>query len=307
MLIEVIIFILASLVLIKSAEYTVGIVSHFARFLRLTEFVTSFIVVAFVAALPDAIISITAALSGHSDLGAGTLLGGNLADMTLILGLSVLATHQLVLKSKIVRNDLYFGGLALMPILLGLDGTVSRIDGVVLLVLGIAYIFVLLREREYFTKPYQNGQFLARQGIFFVLCIALMLISAHFIVSSATTIAQQLGVSELLIGLILVALGTTLPEFVFAIQSIRKGHPQLAVGDILGNVVVDACILMGIISIIQPITISLPSWAVLGVFTALGVSFSLMFLRTDNLLSKNEALALVLFYIAFVVAQLFVW
>jgi cation:H+ antiporter len=125
-------------------------------------------------------------------------------------------------------------------------------------------------------------------------------------VQSSHVFALSLNIPSLLIGLVLVALGTTLPEFTFSLQSVRKGHADLAIGDLLGTVVVDACIIMGITALIAPITVNLFILSVIGVFTAFAIAFALIFMRTDGILSKNEALALVLFYIAFVVTQILI-
>ncbi|MEM3154285.1 MAG: hypothetical protein QW165_01825 [Candidatus Woesearchaeota archaeon] len=305
MLKEVIIFVIGCLVLVKSAEYTVRSIVHLARAIRLTEFVTSFILVAVVAALPDAFISITSAISGNAPLGVGTLLGGNIADLTLILGLVALAGNPIRIHSSIVKKDLYFAALAILPIMLGVDGQISRLDGIILLSAGIIFLLVLLKERQYFTKPYKNGNFVVKNTFIFFASIAVMLVSAHFIVESGTSLAVMLNVPSILLGAVLLGLGTTLPEFMFSLQSIRKGHADLAIGDLLGNVVIDSCILMGIVALIAPISIELVTWGALGIFTAFSMAFALIFMRSDGILSKNEAMALILFYVAFVVTQIF--
>lgn len=301
---EVLLLILGCIVLIKSAEYAVKAASHLARFMRLTEFVTSFILVAFVSSLPEGFISIISALQKQPSIGLGTLLGGNIADLTLILGLVTLAGHPIRIHSSIVKKDLYFIALIMLPIILGLNGTLSRLDGIILLASGIIFMIVLLKERTHFHKPFENKDHWLKNLAIFTISVALMLLSAHFIVKSTTGIATMLGISQLIIALVLIALGTTLPEFVFSLQSIRKGHSELAIGDLLGTVVVDACIIMGIMAIITPITINLYALSIVGVFTLFAAVFAVLFMRTDSMLTKNEALALILFYIAFVAVQI---
>ena len=301
---EVLIFIIGCILLVKSAEYAVKSVAHIARFLRLTEFVTSFILVALVSSLPEGFISIIAALRGDPAIGVGTLLGGNIADITLILGLVALAGHPIKIHSNIIKKDLYFAILMLLPIILGLNGILSRLDGIVLLGAGIIFMIVLLKEREYFHTPFEMRDHWLRHLSIFAASIAVMLFSAHFIVQSSHTIALGLSIPSLLIGLVLVALGTTLPEFTFSLQSVRKGHGDMAIGDLLGTVVVDACIIMGITAIIAPIAINIFILSIIGVFTLFAVIFALLFMRTDNILTKNEAITLIFFYLAFVVAQI---
>ncbi len=303
---EVLIFIIGCTVLVKSSEYAVKSVAHLARFFRLTEFVTSFILVAFVSSLPEGFISIISALRGDPGIGMGTLLGGNIADLTLILGLVALAGHPIKIHSSIIKKDLYFAILLLLPIILSLNGTLSRLDGAILLSAGIIFMLVLLKERGYFHKPYEDRNHWLKQISIFSVSVALMILSAHYIVQSTHAMALGLGVPSLIIGLILVALGTTLPEFTFSLQSVKKGHGDLAIGDILGAVVVDACIIMGITALITPIAVNVFLISIIGLFTAFAVIFALTFMRTDSMLSKNEALALVLFYIAFIVVQILI-
>lgn len=300
---EVIIFIVACIVLLKSAEYAVKSIEHIARFLKLTEFVTSFILVAIVSAMPEGLISIVSSLNGDPGIGVGTLLGGNIADLTLILGLVTLAGHPIKIHSSIIKKDLYFAILILLPIILGLNGVLSRLDGIILLAAGLGFIFVLLKERQYFHKPFQMKDHWLKHFVIFGISIAIMLLSAHFIVQSSHALSLEIGIPSLMIGLVLVALGTTLPEFIFSLQSVRKGHGDMAIGDLLGVVVVDACIMMGILALISPITLNIFVLSIIGVFTFLAVLFALLFMRSDGMLTKNEAMAMVFFYIAFVVVQ----
>src|SRR5574341_1164321 len=184
MLKEVLIFIVGCFLLVKSAEYAVKSVAHLARYLRLTEFVTSFILVAFVSSLPEGFISVIAAIGGDPSIGVGTLLGGNIADLTLILGLVALAGHPVRIHSSIIKKDLYFAVLMLLPILLMLNGVISRTDGIILLSAGAIFMLVLLREREYFHKPFEMKDHWLKHLIIFAICIEVMLISANYIVGS---------------------------------------------------------------------------------------------------------------------------
>jgi len=303
---EVILFIIACLVLVKSAEYAVKSIEHIAKFLKSTEFVTSFLLVAVVSALPEGLIGLMSLLKGDPGIGIGTLFGGNIADLTLILGLVTLAGHPLKIHSSIVKKDLYFAILTLLPIILGMNGILSRTDGIILLAAGIGFIILLLKERQYFHKPFQNKDHLLKNLAKFLISITLMLVSAYFIVQSSHAIAINIGIPSIIIGLIMVALGTTLPEFIFSLQSVRAGHGEMAIGDLLGVVVVDACIMMGLIALISPVLINIFYLSIIGVFTLFAVIFALLFMRSDGMLTRNEAVAMVFFYIAFVIVQLLI-
>lgn len=300
---EVIVFLIACAVLYKSGAYAVKSVAHLARTMHATEFVTSFILIAFISSLPEAFISIVSALEGDPSLGIGTLLGSNIADLTIILGIIGLAGKKLSIHSSIIRRDIYFVALTVLPVLLGLDGTLSRIDGIFLLATGIIFIYILMRERSYFHQEKREYDHLFKSITVLIVSLALLLVSAHAIVWSTHSLAVGLGVSSIIIGLVFTALGTTLPELTFSLQSIKKKHASLALGDILGVVVVDATIMVGITALIAPIALNLAIFGIVALFTVFAAVFAMLFMRSGKMLSQEESLALIFFYIAFVLVQ----
>jgi len=300
---EVIVFLIACVVLYKAGAYAVKAVTHLARMFHATEFVTSFILIAFISSLPEAFISIISAIKGDPSLGIGTLLGSNIADLTLILGIIGLVGRGLPIHSSIIRKDFYFVGLTILPVLLGIDGVLSRIDAVVLILAGLIFVYVLMKERPYFHQEHHEHDHLVKSSITLVLSLSALLLAAHAIVWSTHSLAIGLGVSSILIGLVFTALGTTLPELTFSLQSIKKKHASLALGDILGVVVVDATIMIGITALIAPITLNLFLFGIVGVFTLFAAIFAMLFMRSEKTLSQEESLALIFFYVAFVVAQ----
>src|SRR3989344_2641716 len=186
---EVIVFLVACFVLYKAGFYAVKSVTHLARALRVTEFVTSFILIAFISSLPEAFISIVAAFEGDPSLGIGTLLGSNIADLTLILGIVGLAGRGLRIHSSIIRKDIYFVALTILPVLLGIDGTLSRIDAIVLLCAGIGFAYVLIKERAYFHEEHHEHDHLLKSVIVLLVSLAALLLSAHAIVWSTHSLA----------------------------------------------------------------------------------------------------------------------
>ena len=300
---EVIVFLVACVVLYKSGAYAVKAVAHLARVMHATEFVTSFILIAFVSSLPEAFISIVSAIKGDPSLGIGTLLGSNIADLTLILGIVGLAGKRLPIHSSIIRRDIFFVALTILPVLLGLDGTLSRIDAVALITAGIAFVYVLMKERPYFHEEHHEYNHLAKSITVLIVSLTLLLLSANAIVWSTHSLAIGLGVSSILIGLVFTALGTTLPELTFSLQSIKKKHASLALGDILGVVVVDATIMVGITALIAPITLNLAIFGIIALFTVFAAVFAMLFMRSGEKLNQEESLALIFFYLAFVLVQ----
>lgn len=304
---EVLIFILCSILLVKAAQYAVRSVGKLARVMRLTEFITAFILVAIISALPETFIAVLAALEGAPTMGAGTLLGSNVADLTIILGLVGLAGHPVRVRSSLIKRDLWLAAIVLLPIILALiGGELSRIDGAILVAAGTGFIILMIKEQKYFHKPFkEKNHWIFQLGVF-ITSLGIMIIAAHFIVTSSVGIATALQIPNLLVGVILVALGTTLPELTFSLRAVKEGHSEAGIGDLLGVVVVDATLVMGIVALVSPFTINIFLWSVIGVFTAFAVGFALLFMKTDSVLSKNESMALILFYVAFVIAQILI-
>lgn len=304
MLKEVAIFAICVFILIQASRYAVRSIGKLSRAMHLTEFFTAFILVAVISALPETFIAILAAIDGVPTIGAGTLLGSNFADLTLILGLVGLAGHPVRIRSSLIKRDLWLAGIVLLPIILALiGGQLSRIDGAILIATGVAFIILMLKEQKHFHKPFREKNHWVFQIGIFLASIGVMLIAAHFVVNSSVQIAQQLNLSTLLVGIVMVALGTTLPELTFSIRAVKEGHGEAGIGDLLGVVVVDATIVMGAVALVAPFTINVFLWSVQAVFTSMAIAFALMFMKTDSFLSKNESMALILFYVAFVITQ----
>ena len=212
------------------------------------------------------------------------------------------------------RSSIYAGIIALLPLLLILDGKVSRIDGVILILAFIFYFHRLLSQEERFTKILSNvfnrGKvgpklFLKDLGLFLG-GVCLLLLSAEGIVFSASHFATTLNLPLVIIGIFLVALGTTLPEMSFGMRSIIMGHKEMILGDVMGSVVVNSTLVLGLVALICPFAIPNFSPYFIGIiFTAAAVLFFLIFTRTaDQIITKKEAIFLLGIYITFVICEL---
>jgi len=203
--------------------------------------------------------------------------------------------------------------LAFLPILLMLDGIISRVDAVVLL-LGLAFYYSQLREQQQrFTKVFTNKLrrdwtgfklFLKDLGAFLGGIVAI-LIAAEGIVWSASELAIWLGFPLVLVGALIVALGTNLPELIFGLRAIALEHPQMVVGGIMGSVVANSTLVLGATVLISPLEIlSIHPYLVGIVFTVLTLFFFAVFSRTDREVKRGEALILLLIYILFVIFEI---
>lgn len=293
------------IVVIKSADYAVSYASKVAQGLRISGYMVGFLLIAVICALPETFISVTAALEGTPSLGLGTLFGSNVADLTLIFALVVLFSKRSEIKaeSKIVKNGLLYIIVLSVPILLGLNGYFSRIDGVLLISAGIIfYTFMLNRER---TKGFlQRRHFSFKYFILFLVSLAVLLAAADFSVKNALAMAHNLNINPVLVGMFIIALGTTLPELFLSIKAVRENHEGLAIGDILGNVITDATIVIGIVALISPFSFNQRIAYITGIFMVFAAIILFYLMRTGRVLTKKESFLLLFFYLLFILTEI---
>jgi len=311
----VLIFLACCVLLYFSGEWVVGGLMRMARFLGWREFVVAFFVMAFAASLPNLFIGITSALHKIPQLSFGDVAGNNLVALTIAIALAVLISKkELPAESRTVQTTSIFTIIAaLLPLLLILDGKLSRIDGILLIAFFIFYLFWLFSKRERFTKIYDTQKipiikefklFLKDLGKL-ILGIMLLIIAAQGIVASAQFFAKSFDITLVLIGVLITGLGSALPEIYFAVASAKRGETWMILGDLMGAVIVPATLVLGIVALIHPIEISdFSPLAIARFFLIISALFFLFFVRTDRKITKKEALFLLSIYLIFVLVEI---
>jgi len=315
MILYIVIFLICCALLYFSGNWVVGGLMRMARFLGWKEFVVAFFVMALAASLPNLFLGITSALRGVPELSFGDVAGNNLVALTLAIALAVLiGRKELPAESRTVQTTSIFTIIAaILPLILILDGNLSRIDGMLLIALFGSYIAWLFSKKERFTKIYDTHKipilkefkvFLADLGRV-ILGIILLLAAAQGIVASAQFFAIGFNLSLILIGVLITGLGNALPEVYFAIVSARKGETWMILGNLMGAVIVPATLVLGIVALIHPISgVDFSPFAIARFFLIISAIFFLFFLRTGQRLSKKEALFLLGIYLIFVVVEI---
>ena len=291
--------------LIKGATLATKYASQLARSFNLSSYTIGFIVVAVISILPETFISINAALVGIPSFGLGVLFGSNVADLTLVFALIImLAGRGIQIESKILQNNALFPLLLLLPLALGTDGYYSRTEGVALIVAGAVFYFAALRNG---VSPHRNrfrkGNHALKNVLFLLGSMTLLIFGAHFIVTSATALAYAARVSPILIGMFIVGLGTTMPELLFSLTSIKKHHDALAIGDILGTVLADATVVVGILALVRPFAFPPKIVYLTGACMVAASLLLLYFMRSGRRLTQREAFLLLFCWILFVLVE----
>lgn len=332
----VLLFITSCFLLFWSGSKLVSGLMKMAKFLGWREFVVAFFVMAVAGSAPNLFIGINSALHGIPQLSFGEIVGGNVVDLTLAVALAVLiGGSALPVRSKMVQTSTIFTAvIAVLPLVLILDGNLRRADGLILLFAFGFYIFWLFSKEERFRKVYVNNKHekekepiielkphlweviehkIFRQfGNFFrgfrkvVVALVLLLIASEGIVTSAQAFSDALGVTIPVIGILIIGLGNALPETYFAIVSARKGRTWLILGNLMGAVIICATFILGIVALICPIEITdFSPFAIARVFLIISAVFFLIVVRTGKRITKIEALILLGIYFLFLFAELF--
>lgn len=308
----VLIFFVSIVLLVFSGGKTVESLTRISRFLKLREFIIAFILMAFATSIPELFVGISAALNGIPELSLGNILGANIINLTLAVGLAVLFLGGLEIERETVRRgSILMGTIGLLPLLLIIDGELSRIDGCVLLLAFIFYITWLFDREELFKKVYNdieptiiNFRNFMKDLVFFGGSVVLLLISSQGIVQSAAFFADFLGIGLGIIGIVLVGAGTALPEVYFSIRAGRAGETKMILGNLMGCVVITSTLVLGLVALISPIKIAdFSPFAAARIFLLISILFFLLISRTRSQISRKEGIMLILIYAVFIIFE----
>lgn len=261
MLLAVAAIVVGVALLIWGADRFVDGAASVAKNLRVPPMVIGLTIVSLGTSLPEMIVSAMAALDGNRDLGIGNVLGSNIANIGLVLGITALVI-PLTVKSMTLRREMpVMFMVTLLAFALMADGALSRGDGIILiigLVLLLAWITMLgLRDRDdplvaEFTDSIPDQMSMGMSLLWFVVGLTLLIISSRMVVWGAVEIAHLLGVSDLIIGLTIVAIGTSLPELVASLVSALKGEADLAIGNVIGSNMFNLLAVLAMPALIHP-------------------------------------------------------
>lgn len=316
--------------LIKGADWFVDGASMIAKKFGIPQIVIGLTIVAFGTSAPEAAISITSAVKGSSGLAIGNILGSNIMNIFLILGLCALFTPLAVKKSTLYIEIPFVVVISIALMIMGVIGKqLGWIDGLILWLFFIAFFVYLImlskkdknsmaelqeseKEEE---KPQKKSIVIAKMLGKLAVGIALVILGSQAIVNGAQTLASGFGMSESLIGLTIVAFGTSLPELVTSLTAARKGEADLAIGNIVGSSIFNILFVLGTSSLISAIAYD-TNWItgfmidnIMAIVVAIAL-FLCIFLTKDKKLKRaGGATMLVMYagYFAWIVAKDFIW
>ena len=309
----IIIFIASFFLLILSSNWLIGALTKLAKFLGWKEFVVAFFTMALAGAVPNLSVGLSSIFHRVPQLSFAEIVGGNIIDLTVAVALAALISKGgLTLASRTVQGSAIFTLMvAILPLLLIADGSLSRIDGLLLILAFLIYMFWLFAKEDRFSKVYNRikkplGFRTAFKNVGILIgTVVLLLLAAEGIVRSATFFSVSLNFPIALIGILIVGLGNALPEIFFSIQAARRGKDWLVVGNVMGSVIIPATLVLGLVAFLSPIQVTnFSPYAIGRFFLIISAVFFLIFLRTDRRITKKEAVFLLAIYLVFILAEI---
>ncbi len=302
MVIDFLIFILLLMILILSGIITTRYISNVSSFLKIGQFAAGSIITGIATSTPELAIGIDSAIKGIPELSLGNILGTNVVNLTVIIGTAVLIAGGIDFnEGDIKRESIYPFFTAFLPIILAIDGTLSRIDGLILIIVFIGYFWLIIKKGS-FKEEYElisRKQFL-KSSILLSLGIAGLLISSWYLVSYASVIAVEIGIPLFVIGLLLLSIGTSFPELSFQTVSLLHGYKLLTIGDLMGTTVVNSTLIVGLTSILNPILVNdFRDFIIVSIFSVAVVFLLSFYLRSG--ISRLRALLLIFIYFTFLI------
>jgi cation:H+ antiporter len=314
MFINLLWFIATCIVLVKSASTLVGALSKIASYLRITEFVIGFMIMAFATSIPELSIGVSSAMGSTveeplTNFALGNVIGANIIDLTLVIGIAAILRRNIKVETKAVRTDtIYMFLIAAVPVILMMDREISRIDGIILLLVFIIYVFRLLTQKNRFREKIKTAvpkKEFHKNLVYFIISIILLFISAHFLIKYAKLMAYDLSISPCIIALFGISLGTTLPELTFETKAVLSEHQYMALGDLIGSVIANSTLILGLTAVIFPIHCDDITLYLISAFFMLVVAFLFMtFIEAERHIIWQEGMALIFLYILFMIVML---
>ena len=301
-IIQIVLLLVGFVFLIKGSDFFVDGASSIASLLKIPTIIVGLTIVAFGTSAPEAAVSITSSLAGSNAMAVSNVIGSNLFKMLMVIGIAALLS-ELLMEKQVLDFDLPFlvGITILWAVFIFIGWDITNIEGIILLVILIAYIVYLVinarksKEGTHVEEP----KFTLPKSIFFIIVgLAGIILGGDLVVDSASAIAIAFGMSETLVGLTIVAIGTSLPELVTSITALKKGENQLVIGNVIGSNIFNILFVLGASSAISAIPLD-SSMLIDVLFMIFVTILCFIFGKTQDKYDKKEGIILIALFIVY--------
>ncbi|MBS3998879.1 MAG: calcium/sodium antiporter [Desulfobulbaceae bacterium] len=308
MILSFLMLLLASALLYFGADGLVGGSARIAFKMGIKPLIVGLTIVAFGTSSPELVVSVNANLAGNSDITLGNVIGSNICNIGLIVGITALI-KPINVSLQIVRKDIFIMcAVSVLPLIMLIDGQIGRVEGVILILLLVVYLWLLifmtskkgnLEVDTEIDSIVKKSKPMWMNIAFIIGGLALLIVGADLFVEHAIEIARFFNVSESVIGLTIVAIGTSLPELATSVVASIKGESDISLGNIVGSNIFNILAILGIAAVISPISF--------GNITYIDLSIMLMFAvillplaRTGFIIDRKEGIVLLLLYVGYI-------
>ena len=313
---DYIILIIGFILLIKGADVFVDGASKISKKLGIPSIIVGLTIVSLGTSAPELAVSVLSSIKGSNDMAVGNVLGSNIFNILMVLGATSLFTTTIIYKKDVKRDYLVALGSTILFTILsftiliqGQVNVLSRLDGLVLLSLCVVYIFALVKSTLKSKKSLTEEENISEIKVFsnivkILIGIAAIIYGGDLVVSSASAIGMSFGMSEKIVGLTIVAVGTSLPELVTSLVAAKKGENEIALGNALGSCIFNILLIIGTSSIISSITVASTLIIDFSFLIFILVLLGIMIFankKESKRISKFEGLLLVSLYIGYIV------
>ncbi len=296
---DFVIFVMAMGVLIWGADVIINQSERIALKFKIPEFIIGATLIALGTSLPEMAASIAASFNGKPDIAVSNVIGSNILNITLVLSTVFLISKKINPDRDFFAKDSTW---ALVPvlvfILMILDGVISRFDALLLLLLMGSYLLFLLQDAnnipDFDDEDDEDVSFNWSKVIpLLLLGFVLVIVGAHFSIESASEIARDFGISEWVIGIVMISLGTSLPELIVSISAAMKGKVDMAIGNIIGSNMANTTIVLGAAAMINPLPVDASAY-IFDIATMIVATLLLVFITANKLYTKSAGISLII-------------
>lgn len=305
--------VLGFILLIKGADLLVEGASNVAKKFHIPEIIIGLTIVSIGTSLPELFVSIKSAIGGYPDMAIGNVVGSNIANLLLILGVStIVKSITFKRETRLIEMPICLAVSIIFMILCNIGQDVTRIDATILVILFILFIIYTIvmavkgeefdREDEEEVKDDKDTGSTLKNILYIILGIVLLKFGGDFTVDNAVNVANFFGLSEKLISVTILAVGTSLPEFVTSVSAAIKGKSDIAIGNILGSNIFNMLLIIGVSALIKPITYNL-SYNIDMIFVLVGTLILALFpvIPPKNKMTRGNGLVYVILYALYMV------
>ncbi len=304
MFITILLLIIGFVLLVKGSDLFVDGSASVARLMGIPAVIVGLTIVSMGTSAPEAAVSVTAGYHGSNEIAISNLVGSNIFNLLCVAGLSAIITPFAIDKTIIKRDFPICLGVMALSVVMCLTGkVVSRLEGIILLAVFVSYIAYLvwqaIKTRE-IDRNLEKPMSPIKSVIFILIGIGAIILGGQLVVESAKTIAREFGMSETLIGVTIVAIGTSLPELVTSVVAAHKGQSEIAIGNVVGSSIFNLMFVLGMSSALTPIAV-VPEALIDGIIMLSVSLIGWFFCLKDKRMGRKQGIFLIIVYIVYTV------